>query len=768
MVNARHMEVLKASTFKGAESLTNDADHDNSDIGSSSSSEDLNFRGFTDEETKVLSSMISRQLGKAIKNVIPYNISRTIDNLKEVIQKELEEFKKEGIMKVFRNEMATYRDFTACNVPKFDGTLDPIASTRWLSVVEGAFRTSCCKKKNKDRARGKISRLFNTEYAPAEEVDKIREEFQTLQTNEMVNELWKKFNDSLLSRIPWKREAQNDLLSRARVREADLLRKKNKEAKETKKKLEFGYRDAKKTKHDHGRRGGGTQAKTLCKKCHKAHLGECRTNLSGCYKCGALNHMSKDCKKPMILCYSCNQLGHNSNECPNPKAIEAKPLKSIKEEKVEKAGVPNSKARVYVMATEEDKLVHDVVTGTILVNSIPVRVLYDLGVSVSVVSYEFSKSLSTPLNKFSFPLEVEIADSKVVVVSNVYRDVEIEIDDSIFRIDLIPIMLGVFDIVIGMNWLDKYNATILCSQKRIRVVNPQGREIIIYGDKKKSDFKLCSVMKARKYFSYGCYAFIAHVIDTNFGKKSAKDVPNCAKWFSEIDLRSGYHQLKVREEDIPKTAFRICYGHYEFIVMPFGLTNAPVIFMDLMNWVCRPMLDKSVIVFIDDILAYSKSKEEHEVHLREVLETLRKERLYAKFSKCEFWLQEVQFLGHVINSEGLKVDPDMTEVIASSLTKLTKKNTPFMWGEEQEKAFITLRKKLYEALILVLLEGTKYMVVYSDASYSGLGCVLIRLGKVIAYASRQLKKYEENYLTHDLEFAAVVFALKIWRHYLMV
>ncbi|GKD39154.1 reverse transcriptase domain-containing protein [Tanacetum coccineum] len=227
----------------------------------------------------------------------------------------------------------------------------------------------------------------------------------------------------------------------------------------------------------------------------------------------------------MILCYSCNQLGHKSNKCPNQKTIKAKPLKSIKEEKVEKAGVPNLKAHMYVMAAEEDKLVHNVVTGIILVNSVPARMLYDSGVSVSFVSYEFSKKLSAPPNKLPFPLEVEIADSKVVVVANVYRDVEIEIDDSIFRIDLIPIILGVFDIVIGMDWLDKYNANILCSQKLIRVVNPQGREIIIYGDKRKGNFILCSVMKDMKYLSHGCYTFIAHVINTSFKKKSAKDVP---------------------------------------------------------------------------------------------------------------------------------------------------------------------------------------------------------------------------------------------------
>ncbi|GJU45817.1 putative reverse transcriptase domain-containing protein [Tanacetum coccineum] len=122
--------------------------------------------------------------------------------------------------------------------------------------------------------------------------------------------------------------------------------------------------------------------------------------------------------------------------------------------------------------------------------------------------------------------------------------------------------------------------------------------------------------------------------------------------YSKIDLRSGYHQLRVREEDIPKTAFRTRYGHYEFQVMPFGLTNAPAVFMDLMNRVCKPYLDKFVIVFIDDILIYSKNKKEHEEHLKQILELLKKEELYAKFSKCEFWIPKVQFLGHVIDSEG--------------------------------------------------------------------------------------------------------------------
>ena len=132
--------------------------------------------------------------------------------------------------------------------------------------------------------------------------------------------------------------------------------------------------------------------------------------------------------------------------------------------------------------------------------------------------------------------------------------------------------------------------------------------------------------------------------------------------FSKIDLRSGYHQLKIKETDILKTVFSTCYGHYEFLVMPFGLTNIPAAFMDLMNRVFHPYLDQFVIVFIDDILVYSKNMDEHALHLRIVLQTLRDRQLYAKFSKCKFWLNEVVFLGHVISGAGIYVDPKKIEL----------------------------------------------------------------------------------------------------------
>ncbi|GJX94873.1 putative reverse transcriptase domain-containing protein [Tanacetum coccineum] len=220
--------------------------------------------------------------------------------------------------------------------------------------------------------------------------------------------------------------------------------------------------------------------------------------------------------------------------------------------------------------------------------------------------------------------------------------------------------------------------------------------------------------------------------------------------------------------------------------------------MDLMNRVCKPYLDKFVILFIDDILIYSQNKEEHEKHLKIILELLEKEQLYAKFSKCDFWLESVQFLGHVINNKGVHVDPAKVEairnwsapttptevrqflglagyyrrfiegfsLISKPLTKLTQKNKKYEWGTEEDEAFQTLKQKLCSAPILALPEGTENFVVYCDASHKGYGAVLMQREKVIAYASRQLKKHEENYTTHDLELGAVVFALRLWRHYL--
>ncbi|XP_052111589.1 uncharacterized protein LOC127742948 [Arachis duranensis] len=233
-------------------------------------------------------------------------------------------------------------------------------------------------------------------------------------------------------------------------------------------------------------------------------------------------------------------------------------------------------------------------------------------------------------------------------------------------------------------------------------------------------------------------------------------------------------------------------------VMSFGLTNAPAIFMDYMNRIFRPYLDKFVIVFIDDILVYSKIEEEHADHLQTVIQILRDRKLFAKLSKCEFWKSELKFLGHVVSKQGIAVDPvkvkavmnwerptSVTEIrsflglagyyqrfikefsqLALPLTKLTRKDTPFVWTPTCEESFQTLKHRLTTAPVLVLPEPSEPFEVYYDASLKGLGCVLLQHQNVVAYASRQLRLHEMNDPTHDLELVAIVFALKIWRHYL--
>nr|GEU44413.1 putative reverse transcriptase domain-containing protein [Tanacetum cinerariifolium] len=276
---------------------------------------------------------------------------------------------------------------------------------------------------------------------------------------------------------------------------------------------------------------------------------------------------------------------------------------------------------------------------------------------------------------------------------------------------------------------------------------------VLFVKKKDGSFRMCiDYRELNKLTINNCYPLPR--IDDLFDQLQGSSV------YSKIDMRSGYHQLRVRDEDIPKTAFRTRYGHYEFQVMLFGLTNAPVVFTDLMNCV--------------------------------------KDKLYAKFSKCDFWIRTVQFLGHLIDSQRLHVDPAKVEAvmnwaspttptkirqflglvgyyrrfikdfskIAKSLTILTQKDKKFVLGKDQEMAFQILKQKLCEALILALPEGNNDFVVYCDASIQGLGAILMQREKVIAYVSRQLKPHEENYTTHDLELGAVVFALKIWRHYL--
>ncbi|GJX59934.1 putative reverse transcriptase domain-containing protein [Tanacetum coccineum] len=444
--------------------------------------------------------------------------------------------------------------------------------------------------------------------------------------------------------------------------------------------------------------------------------------------------------------------------------------------------------------------------------------LFDLGADRSFVSLTFSALLDVAPSTLDTSYTVEQVDGRISETNIILRGCTLGLLGHPFDIDLMPVELGSFDVIIGMKWMAKNHAVIVCDEKVVHI--PYGDAVLIIQSddidgRSKSKLNIISCTKTQKYIRQGCQVYLAQVMSKkeedkseekrledvpimrNFSKIFPKELPGlpptrqvefqidlvpsvapiarapyrlapsemqelsaqlqefsgkrfirpsslpwgapvlfvkkkdrsfrmCIDYFelnkltvknryplpriddlfdklqgsrvySKIDMRSGYHQLRVREEDIPKTAFRTHYGHYEFQVMPFGLTNAPAVFTDLMNRVCKPYLDKFVIVFIDDILIYSKSRKEHEEHLKLILRLLKKE---------EF------------------------------------------------------------APILALPKGSENFVVYCDASHKGLGALLMQKEKVIAYASRQLKVYKKNYTAHDLELGAVVFALKMWRHYL--
>ncbi|XP_073033875.1 uncharacterized protein [Primulina eburnea] len=445
--------------------------------------------------------------------------------------------------------------------------------------------------------------------------------------------------------------------------------------------------------------------------------------------------------------------------------------------------------------------------------------LIDTGATHSFMSEIFLRSLNVVPSFEPLHYSILLSSGDELWPSSILKGFTVQVNENIYFADLIIILMVAFDVILGIDWLSSYRAVIDCVAKTVRFPAEVDDSGIFQSSGISLGTPYISCLKAHEMLSKGCHGFSAAVIDLNtemkielneievvrnFPDVFADDVPELppdrevefvidlvpgtapiskapyrmvptemkelknqlvinkatinnkyplpridalfdqlqgATVFSKIDLRSGYYQLKVREADVPKTAFRTRYGHYEFLVMSFGLTNAPSVFMDLMNRVFKPYLDSFVIVFIEDILIYSKTWELHVEHLRTVLQLLREQQLYAKLKNCEFWLEQVSFLGHIVSREGIGVDPMKIEAI---------KKWPIPMTVSEVRSFL----------------GLADFIVYTDASKMGLGAVLMQRGKVIAYASRQLKDYEKNYPTHDLELAAVVFALKIWRHYL--
>ncbi|KAI3820706.1 hypothetical protein L1987_08254 [Smallanthus sonchifolius] len=426
---------------------------------------------------------------------------------------------------------------------------------------------------------------------------------------------------------------------------------------------------------------------------------------------------------------------------------------------------------------EKNYTTHDLELGAVVV-ALKIWRHYLYGTKYkSFVSLKFEPLLAKTRSKLEKTFTVEVANGDSLTIDSVIHDCSLEFNGHTFPINLVPMPLGSFDIIIGMDWMSNHHAEVICFDKCIQIPLPSGETLRVFGEKPCKEHKLMSCTTTQKYLRKKYVAFLAHIVQKDVKEKNIQDIPiirdfpevfpkdlsglppvrqvefridlvpganpvarapyrlapselqeiasqlqelsdkgfirpSPSPWgapvlfvkkkdgsfrmcidyrelnkltiknryplpriddlfdqlqgstcFSKIDLRSSYHQLRVQEEDIPKTAFRTRYGHYEFMVMPFGLTNALAVFMDLMNRVCKPYLDKFLIVFIDVILIYSKTKSDHVQHLRLVLDILRKEQLYAKFSKCEFWLKEVQFLGHIVNEKGIHVDPAKIEAI---------------------------------------------------------------------------------------------------------
>ncbi|GJQ97182.1 putative reverse transcriptase domain-containing protein [Tanacetum coccineum] len=725
-----------------------------------------------------------------------------------------------------RNEQATrectYPDFMKCQPLNFKGTKGVVELTQWIEKMETvtvgndiayAMTWTELKKKMNDKyyPRTKIKKLEVELWelkVKGTDVIGYNQHFQELamlcgrmfpeesdKIEKYVSGLPDMIHGSVVSSKPKTMQEATELAIEVMDKRIRTFADRQTESK---RKFEDTSRNTKNQQQQQNKRlntgmaytaGSGEKkpyggSKPLCSKCNYHHDGPCAPK---CHKCNKRGR--GQCLE--AYCFECGvQQGHFKRECPK--------LKNNNNHG-NQVGGGNAPAKVYTVGHAGTNPDSNVMTGTFLLNNRYASILFDTGADRSFVSIAFRSQIDIPPTALDHYYDVELADSRIIGLNTILRGCTLNILNHPFNIDLMPVELGSFDAIIGMDWLVKYQAIILCAKKIVRI--PWGNEtLIIHGNGSnwghEARLHIISYSKTQEYMLKGCPIFLAHVttkeVEDKSEKKRLEDVPielnkltmknryplprindlfdqlQGLSVYSKIDLRSGYHQLKVREEDILKTSFRTRYGHYEFQVMPFGLTNAPAIFMNLMNRVCKPYLDKFVIVFIDDNLIYSKNKQEHKEHLKLILELLKKEELYAKFSKCEFWIPKIQFLGHVIDSQGIHVDPAKIESIKDwASPKLPTEIRQFLGLAGYYRRFIKGFSKIAKPMTkLTQKKVNKDFIVYCDASIKGLGTVLMQREKVIAYASRQLKIHKKNYTTHDLELGAVVFSLKLWRYYL--
>ncbi|GKE08091.1 putative reverse transcriptase domain-containing protein, partial [Tanacetum coccineum] len=452
-------------------------------------------------------------------------------------------------------------------------------------------------------------------------------------------------------------------------------------------------------------------------------------------------------------CYECRRPGHYRNECP----------KLRNQNRGNKTGNNEAKARAYAIGGGGANPDSNVVTGTFLLNSRYASMLFDSGANKSFVSTTFSALLDVIPSTLDTSYAVELADGRISETNVILRGCTLGLLGHPFDIDLMLVELGSFDVIVGMDWLAKYHAVIVCDEKIVHI--PYGDEVfIIEGDgcngESKSKLSIISCTKTQKYIQkevspedfpglpptrrvkfqidlvpgaapiarspYRLALLEIQELSTQLRELSDKGFirPSSSPWgalvlFVKKKDRSFRMCIDyLWEEDIPKTEFRTRYGHYEFQVIPFGLSNA------------------------------SANKKEHEGHLKLILILLKEEKFFAKFSKCEFWLSK-RLAGYHPNDSS-----KVSQKIATPMMKLTQESMKFYWGEKAKAAFQLLKQKLCSVRILALPEGSENFVVYCAALQKELGTVLMQREKVIAYTSRQLKFHEKNYTTHDLERGA--------------
>nr|GEW73113.1 hypothetical protein [Tanacetum cinerariifolium] len=456
--------------------------------------------------------------------------------------------------------------------------------------------------------------------------------------------------------------------------------------------------------------------------------------------------------QPIVTCYGCGEKGNIKTNCPARK----------------NPGRSGARGHAYALIDGDQNLGPNLVTGTFLLNNHYARVLFDSGSDKSFVNVNFSHLIDIEPVKVDHYYKVELADGRVVSTNTNLRGCALNLVNHLFEIDLMPIELVTFEVIIRMDWLILHDAVIVCGKKEA-CVPLKKRTLVVKGDDCVSRLKVVSCMKVNK-----CLEDVLVICEfPDVFPEYLPGLPPPRQVEFEIELvpgaapvaRAPYRLAPSKMKELAKQLQELSdkgfirpsssptrYGHYKFQVMSFGLTNAPTVFMDLMN------------------------QEEHEEHLRIILELLQKEKLYAKFSKCEFWLDSVKFLGHVINSQGVHVDPAKVEAIKSwtapksptevrqflglagyyqrfikgfsliskPLTKLTQNNKTYKWGKEEEEAFQLLKDKLCSALILALSEGFKDFVVYCDASLKGYGVVLMQREKANVVADALSRKEREK------------------------